>query len=226
MARANLFMIDLYFWPTANGIKIPILLEELALPYRPFPLNIRLNEHKTEAFRQLNAHQKIPLLVDHEPSGGGGPLPVFESSAILLYLAEKQRAFLPQPVAGRYAALEWLFWHAAHLVPVLGQYQRLHEQGSGAVPTEPARQAGIDVSRLYRLLDTRLAGRDYLADDYSIADIAIFPWIQPRRQGQIVGEYPHLDDWLRRIRSRPAVERAYAYGRRLGPEEKSLADWL
>lgn len=218
-------MIDLYFWPTANGIKIPLLLEELGVAFRPFLLNIRAGEHKTEVFRQLNPNGKIPVIVDHAPANGDGPLVVFESAAILIYLAEKHGRFLAGDLKGKYAALEWLFWHSAHLIPALGQYQKFREQ----IPvqaTDPLLQAAQDdVARVYQVLDAHLAGSEYLAGEYSIADIAIYPWIQPHRQGQSLIHYPNLARWYDSIRARPAVTRAYAQGLKDAPAEKSLADW-
>lgn len=218
-------MIDLHFWPTANGIKIPILLEELAVEFRSFPLNIRAGEHRTEAFGQLNPNLKIPVIVDWEPSGGGEPVTVFESAAILLYLAEKYGRFVPYGLHDNTRVLEWLFWHSAHLIPALGSYQRFVEQIPEQVSAPLLSSTKDEVLRIYRVLDGELAARDYLAGEYSIADIAVFPWIQPRRQGQSLADFPHLSRWYERVRSRPAIERAYRYGRTLAPQEKSLADW-
>ncbi|MBS1154557.1 MAG: putative glutathione S-transferase [Proteobacteria bacterium] len=218
-------MIDLYFWPTANGIKIPILLQELGILFRPFPLNIRTGEHKTEAFRKLNPNLKIPVIVDSEPVGGGAPVTVFESSAILVYLAEKYGQLLPANQQGRYTVLEWLFWHAAHVTSAFGQYQKFHEQIPEQVSDSLKQSALDEVTRLYQVLEARLAEADYLAGEYSIADIALYPWIQPRRQGQNLADYPHLARWYANVRARPAVERAYQYGLSLAPAEKSLIDW-
>jgi len=218
-------MIDLYFWPTANGIKIPLLLAELDVPFEPKLLNIRNGEHRTEFFAKLNPNGLIPVLVDHQPAGGGAPLTVFESAAILLYLAEKYGRFLGRDPHSRLATIEWLFWHAAHVPSAFGQYQRFHEQIPQEVP-ESLKQGALNaVSRLYRVLETRLAEVDYLGGEYSIADIAMFPWLQPRRQGQDLADYPHLARWYASVRSRPAVVRTYDDARLVAPAEKSLADW-
>ena len=215
-------MIDLHYWPTGNGLKILIALEELGLGYRAKPLNIRTNEHHTDAFTALNPHRRTPVIVDDAPAGGGETLAVYESAAILLYLADKAHALLPADAAGRWQATQWLFWHAAHLVPGLGLLQRFHEidpTGSSDVQ----RAASIaEAQRLYRTLDDRLAAQDYLAGPYSVADIAVFPWVQPRRHHVDFDTYPHLARWHRSIAARPAVQRAYAAGRALAPHEKAL----
>lgn len=218
-------MLELYFWPTANGIKIPILLEELGVAFRPLPLNIRAGEHRTESFAKLNPNGLIPVLVDHEAVNGGGPLTVFESAAILLYLAEKHRRFIPSDPYARFATLEWLFWHAAHIPSGFGQYLKFHEQIPDQVPDSLKYSSRNEVTRLYRVLETRLGEADYLGGEYSIADIAMLPWVQPRRQGQDLADYPQLARWYASVRSRPAVVRAYDYGRLVAPAEKSLVDW-
>lgn len=218
-------MIDLYYWPTANGIKIPLLLAELGVPFEPKLLNIRTGEHRTEFFAKLNPNGLIPVLVDHQPTGGGASVTVFESAAILLYLAEKYGRFFGRDQHARLVTIEWLFWHAAHVPSAFGLYQRFHEQIPQEVP-ESLKQGALNaVSRLYRVLETRLGEADYLGGEYSIADIAMFPWLQPRRQGQDLAGYPHLTRWYASIRSRPAVVRAYDDARLVAPAEKSLADW-
>ena len=218
-------MIDLYFWPTANGIKIPILLEELGVDYRPVALDIRAGEHKTEAFRKINPNLKIPALVDDDAGDGNAPATVFESGAILLYLAEKYGRFLPAGARGRARALSWLFWQSAHVAAAFGQYLRFVEQ----VPEEatpPLLDASrAELNRLYDVLETRLAQAAYLAGDYSIADIAVFPWVQPRRHGRRLADTPNLARWYAAVRARPAVDKAYRFGRGVAPGEKVLLDW-
>jgi GSH-dependent disulfide-bond oxidoreductase len=218
-------MLDLYFWPTANGIKIPVLLEELGVTFHPIPLNIRVGEHKTDEFRRLNPNLKIPVLVDRDEVTGKPHVTVFESGAILLYLAEKYGRLIPASKQGQAQVLEWLFWQSAHVAPAFGQYQRFTEQIPEQVSPSLLDVSRDEVTRLYRLLNAHLADNDYLAGDYSIADIAVFPWIQPRRQGQQLLEMPHLARWYSSIRSRPAVDNAYRYGREIAPDEKSLIDW-
>jgi GST-like protein len=218
-------MLDLYYWPTANGIKVPILLLELGVPFRPQPLNIRLGEHQTGAFRLLSPDGRIPALLDHAPVSGETPVTVFESAAILLYLADKHGRFLPAVSAARSVVVEWLFWHAAHVVPAFGFYQKLQEQIDPAQAAAFIAAARLEVARLYQVLEQRLAQVDFLAGEYSVADIAMFPWIQPRRQGQLLSDYPYLARWHGRVAARPAVQQAYAAGRQLAPAEKSLADW-
>jgi GST-like protein len=218
-------MLDLYFWPTANGIKVPILLRELNVPFQPHALNIRDGEQHNEAFRRVSPDGRIPAIVDHAPVSGEAAVPVFESAAILLYLADKHGRFVPSAIRERSAVHEWLFWHAAHIAPAFGFYQKLQELSdpAQAAPLLPAARA--EVSCLYRVLEQRLAQVDFLAGDYSIADMAMYPWVQPRRQGQILSDYPSLARWYARVAARPAVQQAYADGRRLAPNEKSLADW-
>lgn len=215
-------MIDLHYWPTGNGLKALIALEELALPYRAKPLNIRTNEHHTDAFAALNPHRRTPVMVDDAPAGGGEPRVVYESAAILLYLADKARALLPADDTGRWQATQWLFWHSAHLVPGLGLLQRYHETDAAGSSDAQRAAAVAEAQRLYRTLDDRLATHDFLAGPYSVADIAVFPWVQPRRHHVEFAAYPHLARWHRSIAARPAVQRAYAAGRALAPSEKAL----
>lgn len=216
-------MLTLHFWPTGNGIKIPILLEELGLEFRPVLHNIRLGAHKTPEFAALNPHVKIPVLVD-EPEGRAR-IVINESPAILSYLAEREGRFLPIERAARYAVQSWLFWHSAHLAPTLGLYQRLHEQIPEQATDALRQTVKDDVARIYARLDSHFTSHPYLAGDYSIADIAVFAWIQPRRQGQTLAAYPQLARWYEAICARPAVLRAYDYGRSIAPEEKALQDW-
>jgi GST-like protein len=217
-------MIDLYFWPTANGIKIPILLEELGVCYHPIALDIRAGEHRTDAFRKLNPHRKIPVLVE-EARDGSAPVTVFESGVILLYLAEKHGRFIPADAQGRAQALGWLFWQSAHMAAAFGQYVRFVEQVPEQVSPPLLETARAELDRLYGVLETRLAEAAYLAGEYSIADIAVFPWIQPRRHGRRLADTPNLARWYAALRARSAVEKAYRLGRRIAPGEKVLLDW-
>ena len=216
-------MIDLYYWPTGNGLKIGILLEELELEYRLLPVNIREGEQKQAAFQRISANGRIPAIVDHAPQGLGEPLSLFESGAILNYLADKAGRFLPAAgSAERQKVQEWLFWQVGHITPYLSQLQLFKEKAP-----EPIAFAldllNVEATRLYRVLETRLSDVPFVAGDYSIADMAIFPWIQPLRQGQDLADFPHIHAWRERLKARPAIQRAYAKGREVAANERSLA---
>jgi GST-like protein len=216
-------MIDLYYWPTGNGLKIGILLEELELEYRVLPVNIRAGEQKQAAFQRISANGRIPAIVDHAPQGLSEPLSLFESGAILNYLADKAGRFLPTAgSAERQKVQEWLFWQVGHITPYLSQLQLFKEKAP-----EPIAFAldllNAEATRLYRVLETRLSELPFVAGDYSIADMAIFPWIQPLRQGQDLADYPHVHAWRERLKARPAIQRAYAKGREVAANERSLA---
>jgi GST-like protein len=219
-------MIDLYFWPTGNGLKVVILLEELELPYVVRPINIRTGEQKQAWFQAISANGRIPAIVDHAPganTGGGEPLSLFESGAILNYLANKAGQFLPaEGSVERQRVQEWLFWQVGHVTPYLSQLQVFKEKAPAPIPFA-LDQLGAEATRLYGVLETRLSQVPFVAGEYSIADMAIFPWIQPARQGQDLAQYPNIDDWRERIKARPAVQRAYAKGREIAAGEKSLA---
>ncbi|WP_018607194.1 glutathione S-transferase family protein [Uliginosibacterium gangwonense] len=217
-------MSKLYFWPSTNGIKITILLEELGVTSEIVPLNIRAGEQKNEEFKRINPNQKIPAWYE-EGDATTAPLAIFESGAILLYLAEKHGRFLPREGVGRYAVLQWLIWHSAQLSPALSQYQRFRELIPEQIGQAQLDAAIADVKRQYAILDAHFAQHEYLADEYSIADIAVLPWIQPRRQGQQLADYPHLAAWFERVHGRAAVQKAYAHGRSISANEKALADW-
>jgi len=213
-------VIDLYYWPTANGLKIGILLEELGTAYQVLPVNIRQGEQQQASFRRISANGRIPAIVDH--AAAGGALSLFESGAILNYLAEQAGRFLP--AAGsveRQRVQEWLFWQVGHVTPYLSQLQVFREKAPEPIPFAlDLLQA--EAVRLYGVLEERLAQLPFVAGDYSIADMAIFPWIQPARQGIALAEYPHLRAWRETIKARPAVQRAYAKGHEVAAAERSL----
>ncbi|WP_223452475.1 MULTISPECIES: glutathione binding-like protein [unclassified Pseudomonas] len=216
-------MIDLYYWPTGNGLKIGILLEELGLDYRVVPINIREGEQKQAAFQRISANGRIPAIVDHAPEGLSEQLNLFESGAILNYLAGKAGRFLP--AAGsveRQKVQEWLFWQVGHITPYLSQLQVFKEKAPQPIPFA-LDLLNAEATRLYRVLETRLADVPYVAGEYSIADMAIFPWIQPQRQGQDLADFPHIHAWRERLKARPAIQRAYAKGRDVAANERSLA---
>ena len=202
-------MIDLYYWTTPNGHKITLFLEEAGLPYRIVPVNIGAGEQFRPEFLAISPNNRIPAIVDHAPADGGPPLPVFESGAILLYLAEKTGRFLPPGPRGRVEALEWLFWQVGGLGPMAGQNHHFGTFAPEKIPYAIERYVK-ETARLYGVLDRRLAGREFVADTYSIADMAIYPWIVPyERQQQNLEDFPNLKRWFAAIQARPAVIRAY-----------------
>jgi GST-like protein len=216
-------MIDFYYWPTGNGLKVAILLEELEQDYRVLPINIRTGEQRQDSFQQISANGRIPAIVDHVPDNGGEPLSLFESGAILNYLADKAGRFLPAPGSiKRQRVQEWLFWQVGHITPYLSQLQLFKEKAPEPIPFA-LDLLNAEATRLYGVLEKRLGQQDFVAGEYSIADMAIFPWIQPLRQGQDLAGYPHINAWRERIKARPAVQRAYAKGRDVAAAEKSLA---
>jgi len=204
-------MIDLYYWPTPNGHKITMFLEEAALPYRLVPVDIGKGEQFNPGFLAISPNNRIPAIVDHEPADGGEPLAVFESGAILVYLAEKTGRFLPAQARARKAVLEWLFWQVAGLGPMAGQNHHFNRYASEPVPYAKERYTR-ETNRLYGVLNRQLAGRACVAGaDYSIADMACYPWIVPwELQLQDLDEFPELKRWFHAVATRPATVRAYA----------------
>ncbi len=206
-------MIELYYWPTPNGHKIVLFLEEAGLSYRIRPVDIGRGEQFDPHFLALSPNNRIPAIVDHAPNDGGEPVSLFESGAILLYLAEKTGRFLPRDLRGRKTVLEWLFWQVGGLGPMCGQAHHFLQYAPERVPYAIDRYVA-EVGRLYAVLDRRLEGRRYIAGEYSIADMACYPWIRPyKRQNQRIEDFPNLKRWLEDIGARPATERAYALAR-------------
>jgi GSH-dependent disulfide-bond oxidoreductase len=202
-------MIDLYFWPTPNGLKLKLFLEEAGLPYRAIPVDIGKGEQHRPEFRKVSPNGKIPALVDHQPPGGGAPLSLFESGAMLLYLADKSGKFIPADVRGRAEVLQWLFWQVGGLGPMSGQNGHFRVYAPMEIPYAIERYTK-EVHRLYGVLNNRLADREYLAGSYSIADMASYPWIVPYKpQGQELNDFPHLKRWFGVIAARPATLRTY-----------------
>ena len=203
-------MIDLYYWPTPNGHKITLFLEEAELPYRLLPTNIGKGEQFRPEFLRISPNNKIPALVDHQPRDGGAPLAIFESGAILVYLAEKTGRFLPTELRGRAETLTWLFWQMGGLGPMAGQNHHFSQYAPEKLPYAIERYQK-ETSRLWAVLDRQLADRPFVAGDYSIADMAIYPWCLPwERQGIAIAEFPHVARWMDVVRARPATVRAYA----------------
>ncbi len=205
-------MIDLHYWPTPNGHKITMFLEETGLPYKIFPVNIGKGEQFQPDFLKIAPNNRMPAIVDHDPAGGGAPVSVFESGAILLYLAEKTGKFLPHDLRGRFQALEWLFWQMGGLGPMAGQNHHFNIYAPEKLDYAIKRYVN-ETNRLYGVLDRQLATRDFVAGTYSIADMAAYPWIVPwKRQEQNIDDFPHLKRWFEAIRQRPATVRAYEIG--------------
>jgi GST-like protein len=205
-------MIDLYYWTTPNGHKITMFLEEAGLPYTLKPVNISKGEQFDPAFLKIAPNNRIPAIVDHAPADGGAPVPLFESGAILLYLADKSGQFIPQDLRGRQACLQWLFWQMGGLGPMAGQNHHFTQYAPEKIPYAIDRYVK-ETSRLYGVLNKQLSdGRSFICGDaYSIADMACYPWIVPHeRQRQDLKDFPALAGWFARIRERPATQRAYA----------------
>ena len=205
-------MIDLHFWTTPNGYKPLIFLEETGLAYRLKPVDLGAGEQFDPRFLAIAPNNRIPAIVDHDPADQAEPISVFESGAILQYLAEKTGRFLPHDTAGRTAAMQWLFWQMGGLGPMAGQNHHFNSAAPEKIPYAIDRYVN-ETARLYGVLDKRLADRDFVANTYSIADMAIFPWIVPHKaQGQDLVDLPNLKRWFATMKARPAVKRAYEVG--------------
>jgi GSH-dependent disulfide-bond oxidoreductase len=206
-------MIDLYYWPTPNGHKITMFLEESGLPYAIKPVNIGKGDQFDPAFLAISPNNRMPAIVDTEPADGQGSLSVFESGAILEYLAGKAGKFLPTDTRARYAVLEWVYWQVGGLGPMLGQNHHFNRYAPEKIPYAIDRYVN-ETRRLYGVLNKRLDGRTYIAgNDYTIADMAAYPWIVPyEAQGMDLADFPHLKTWFDTVAARPATQRAYALG--------------
>lgn len=201
--------IELYYWPTPNGHKITIFMEEAGLPYQVHPVDIGNGDQFKPDFLKLSPNNKMPAIVD--PDGPDGkPLAIFESGAILMYLAEKTGKYLPASIRERYQVIEWLMFQMAGLGPMLGQAHHFRGYAPEKLPYAIERYTK-EASRLYGVLDRRLAGQDYVAGEYSIADMAIYPWIiSHERQGQNLADFLYLKRWFERVGARAAVQRGIA----------------
>ena len=206
-------MIDLYFWTTPNGYKPLMFLEEAGLEHRLVPVNIAQGDQFKPEFLAISPNNRMPAIVDHAPAGGGAPVSVFESGAILLYLAKKTGRFLPGGLRGRVEVLQWLFWQMGGLGPMAGQNHHFAHYAPVKLPYAIDRYVR-ETGRLYGVFNRRLADRAFVAgDEYTIADMASYPWIVPhKRQSQSLDDFPHLKRWFETIRARPATVRAYARG--------------
>ena len=208
-------MIELYYWTTPNGHKITIFLEEADLPYSIVPVNISKGEQFRPEFLRISPNNRIPAIVDNAPAGGGRPVSVFESGAILQYLAEKTGKLLPTDLHGRVEVMQWLFWQMGGLGPMAGQNHHFSQYAPQKIPYAIERYVN-ETNRLYGVLDRRLADRQFIAGDYSIADMASYPWVVPyERQGQKFDDFPNLKRWFDAIRARPAVVRAYELAKKI-----------
>jgi GST-like protein len=210
-------MIDLHYWTTPNGHKITLFLEEAGLEYKIHPVNIGKGEQFQPSFLAISPNNRIPAIVDHAPADGGKPISVFESGAILLYLAGKTGKFIPKDLRGQVTTLEWVMWQMGGLGPMAGQNHHFRNYAPEKLPYAIDRYVK-ETSRLYAVLDKRLKGRDFIAGrEYTIADMACYPWIIPDRQGQDMADFPELARWHAAIRARPATQRAYALVKKVNP---------
>lgn len=214
-------MLDLYFWTTPNGYKVTILLEELGLEYRVIPVHIGKGEQFNPDFLKISPNNKIPALVDHE-AADGKPIALFESGAIMMYLAEKSGwRFMPAPLRRRYDVVQWLMFQMGGLGPMLGQAHHFRRYAKEQMPYAIERYTQ-EATRLYRVLDNRLGEAEYLAGEYSIADMAVYPWLRAYKwQGQDIAAWPNLQRWYSAIRQRPAVQRGLAVLKDLGEQNRA-----
>ncbi|MDC1312141.1 glutathione S-transferase N-terminal domain-containing protein [Burkholderiales bacterium] len=206
-------MIKLFYWPTPNGHKVTMFLEEAKLDYEIVPINIGRGEQFETSFLKIAPNNRMPAIIDDEPLDGGDPISVFESGAILQYLAEKTDEFIPNDLRKKVQVMEWLFWQMGGLGPMAGQNHHFVSYAPDPIPYAIERYVN-ETARLYAVLDKQLCERDYIADDYSIADMACYPWVVlHERQRQNLEDFPGIKKWYRRIRSKESVVRAYAKGK-------------
>ena len=206
-------MLELHYWPTPNGKKVTILLEELGVPYEVIPCNIGRGDQFSDDFLKIGPNNRMPALVDTEPSDGGGPLSVFESGAIMLYLGEKYGRFYPQDLRGRHEVNQWLIWQMANQGPKTGEYGHFHRLAEDKGDQSYAKRRFSDeVNRMYGVLNNRLYDRPYLAgDEYTIADMICYPWtINWKGQGQDLDDFKYFKRWFEELSARPGVERGMA----------------
>lgn len=205
-------MIELYYWPTPNGHKITIFLEEADQDYKIVPIDISAGDQFKPEFLRISPNNRMPAIIDTTPADGGEPISIFESGAILLYLAEKTGKFLPTDLRGRKTVTEWLFWQMGGLGPMAGQNHHFVQYAPEKIPYAIDRYVR-ETNRLYGVLECQLREREYIAGDYSIADMACYPWIVPyERQQQKLEDFPNLKRWFESIRERVGVIRAYEKG--------------
>ena len=202
-------MIQLFYWPTPNGHKITIMLEELGMEYKIMPVNIGKGDQFQPDFLKIAPNNRMPAIIDYDPADGEESLSLFESGCILEYLADKTGRFLPQDSRGKFKTLQWLYWQMGGLGPMLGQNHHFSAYAGEKIPYAIERYVK-ETSRLYQVIENRLKNAEYLGGEYSIADMAAYPWIVPHeRQGQNLEDFPRLKAWFHQIQERPSVVRAY-----------------
>ena len=210
-------MIDLYYWPTPNGHKVTMMLEECGLEYRIHPINIGAGDQFKPEFLKLSPNNRMPAIVDQAPTDGGEPVSIFESGAILLYLAEKTGRFYPEALRDRYRVMQWLMWQMGGLGPMAGQNHHFNQYAPEPIPYAQERYTK-ETARLYSVLNGALEGQDFVAGDYSIADMAAYPWIARHDwQRMNLDDFPNLKGWFERIGARSATQKAYEVGEGLRP---------
>ncbi len=220
-------MIDLHYWPTPNGQKVVIFLEEAKLAYTAHRVDIGKGEQFKPEFLAISPNNRIPAIVDNAPADHGKPISIFESGAILQYLAEKTGKFLPKDIRPKTEVMQWLFWQMGGLGPMAGQNGHFNVYAPEKIPYAMERYTK-ETNRLYGVMNKRLADRDYLGGDYSIADMASYPWIVPHEvHKQKLEDFPHLKRWFEAIKARPAVVKAYAaagpsYSKPMADEERKI----
>lgn len=220
-------MLDLHFWPTPNGKKVTILLEELGLDYNLVPCNIGKGDQFKPEFLKINPNHRMPVLVDHSPEGGGAPISIFESGAIMMYLAEKAGRYFPRDTRGKYEVTQWLIWQMANQGPKLGECGHFRRAGPDAGDlTYAIRRFTDEANRLYGVMNNRLYDRRYLAgNEYTIADMISYPWtVNWQAQGQDIGEFRHFKRWFDEVGNRPAVKRGMETGNNLRVDPSALSE--
>lgn len=217
-------MIELYYWPTPNGHKITLFLEETGTPYKIVSVNIGKGEQFKPGFLNIGPNNRMPAIVDTAPADGGAPISVFESGAILEYLGEKTGRFFPSDLRGRNEVRQWLFWQMGGLGPMAGQNHHFAHYAPEKLPYAIDRYVK-ETNRLYGVLNKRLADRPFVAGEYSIADMAAYPWIVPyKNQGQDIEAFPHLNRWFQAIQNRPATGRAYDKGKEVNSSQAPMSE--
>ena len=208
--NGRLPVIDLYYWPTPNGWKVSIALEEMALEYQTFPVNIGRGDQFDPEFERINPNRRMPAIIDHEPIGGGEPYSLAETGAILRYLAEKSGQFYPTETRARHQVEQWLMWQMSALGPMLGQHGHFALYATEKIPYAIERYRA-EVLRLFGVLETQLDGREYICDEYSIVDMACWPWVLTYKSQKIdLDQFPSIRRWYDHLKTRPGLRRGYA----------------